>query len=370
MPRLIYQLLFFFIFFVFPLYAIRYTLSPVFAGPSSTNFELKEFNYGAGGTEDSESTNYSLFGTVGEVDLGDLSGSTYKLKPGLTETIQAGVVPTPTLGNGTDTFYNKLTLSFTDGGNPTDAQFLIAISSDNFASDTRYIQADQTVGASEVWRTFSQWSNGSLTITGLNPSTTYYVKIASRQGNYTQSRYSEIASENTVDTSITFSISGVSSGQTIEGVTTDIATTDTAAAFGELTINQVKEGASLLDVTTNAASGYTVTVAQTDNLQTAQNVVFTQVSSTNESPSAWPGSVTKGAYGYHSGDNGLGTGTPDRFQSNNTFAKFETAAKEVAYSNQAVTGDQNYIVYSIEAGPAQEAGNYSHTLLYIATAIF
>lgn len=346
------------------------TIPSVLAGPTSTNFELKEFNYGAGGTEDSESTNYSLFGTVGEVDLGDLSGSTYKLKPGLTETIQAGVVPTPTLSNNGNTYYNKLSLNFSNGGNPTDAQFLIAISTDDFVADTRYIQADQTIGASQAWRTFAQWSNGSFNILSLNPSTTYYVKISSRQGYYTQSPFSGTDSEATVDTNITFTIGGVSSGQSVEGVTTDIATTSTEAAFGELQFNQVREGASLLTVDTNAQSGYTVTVAQTGALQTTTGDTFDLVSGTNESPSTWPSTGAAGAYGYHTSDASLGTGTQDRFLSDNTFARFEATAKEVAYGNTAVSNEQTHIVYSIEAGQAQEAGHYAHTITYIASAIY
>lgn len=343
---------------------------PVFAGPASPNFELKDYGFGAGGSENSFSPNYSVLGTVGEVEQGRPSSTNFKAGAGLVYTLQANVPPAPDFSNPSH-WYNKLKLIIATGLNPTDAQYTIAISSDAFVSDTRYVQTDHTPGASPVWQTYAAWGGVTgFNVIGLLPNVTYTVKVAARQGNYTQVPYGPTASAATEYPKITFSVSGVPSGTTIDGMTTDVTTTNTDASFGELPFNTAQEAASLLTTTTTASLGYTVTVAQSDDLQTYNNIVFPRVAGTNAVPSVWPASVATGAYGYHTSDHTLGTGNTTRFTDGNTFAQFETTPREVAYNSGPIDPDTAYVVYSIETGKGQPAGSYSHTLTYIATGIF
>lgn len=359
--------------FQFSIFNFSTYLSPVFAGPASENFELVEHGFGSGGTVDSTSENFGLFGMLGETDAGKGTSENYQTLPGLTYTVQANLPPAPVFTNP-DNYYNRLHIIINNGSNPDDSEFAIAISDDNFGTDTRYVQNDNTVGTTlgaEDWQTYAGWGSGSGEyIIGLQPGTTYTVKVAAKQGDYTQTGFGPTDQAATVNPSISFTIEGITSGTTLEGVTTDITTTSTQAGFGELPFNQLREGASRLTVTTNATSGYTVSVRQTDDLKAASGTVFPPVSGTNSAPAGWPGSVITGAYGYHSSDATLGTGTTTRFTADDTFAQFSSTASEVAYSGTPVSSEITNIIYSIETGSGQEAGNYSHTITYIATGVF
>ncbi len=341
--------------------------------PASTNYKLHDFGFGGGGVGDSTSTNYRLNGIVGEESSGGTAtGSTYNLGPGLIFTQQANEPIAPTFTNPAN-YYNKLHLVVNTASNPTDTKFAIAISTDNFTT-TQYIQSDYTVGSalgSEDYLTYANWGGASgVDIIKLAENTTYKVKVKAIQGTFTETAYGPTASAATVTPTMDFDLGGVASGTSIDGVTTDITTAANTISFGELVFNQTTEGASLLTVTTNAVSGYTVTVKQTGPLVSTSGTVFPTVSGTNASPSAWPTSLIDGAYGYHTSDHALGTGSTTRFATSNTFAQFDSTFREVAYSSAPVTSEVTYLVYSIETGKGQEAGDYSHSLTYVAAGIF
>lgn len=185
-------------------------IKPVLAGPQSTTYELKEYGVNSGGTEGSNSTSYSLFGVAGEPDTGKIQSTTYQANNGLIYTIIANVPPAPALTNPSS-YYNKLKLVLATGGNPTDTQFAIAISTDNFATDTKYVQSDNTVGAvlgPEDWQTYATWGGASgFNIIGLASSTTYTVKVAAKQGNFTQSPWGPTAQAATVGAQFSLSVS-------------------------------------------------------------------------------------------------------------------------------------------------------------------
>lgn len=355
--------------FLFLISIVSFAL-PVLAGPVSNNYELKEYGFGAGGTENSTSTNYKVLGVAGEVESSKSTSTNYQAGAGLVYTMMANVPPAPAFTNPAN-YYNKLHLILNTGGNPTDTLFAIAISTDNFASDTKYVQADRTPGSAPVWQNYSSWGGGTgIDVIGLLPNQAYFVKVAAKQGNFTVGPFGPVSTVSTDYPLITFSISGVSSGTSIEGISTDITTTAAQASYGELQFDQVLEAASLLSVTTSANSGYTVAVSQTGDLVTVDNIVFPKVAGTNALPDIWPTSVTNGAYGYHTSDHSLGTGNTSRFTSNNTYAKFETTPREIAYNGGPVTSDTTYMIYAIEVGKGQPAGSYSHTINYIATGVF
>jgi len=92
--------------------------------------------------------------------------------------------------------------------------------------------------------------------------------------------------------------------------------------------------------------------------------VFPVVSGTNASPSAWPVTILTGAYGYHTTDGSLGSGTANRFSAADTFAQFDTTAREIAYAAAPVTNEATSVVVAIQAGKGQPPGSYSHTVVY------
>jgi hypothetical protein len=184
-------------------------MSLFFVLPASTNYQLKDFGYGGGGVANGTSTNYAIEGIVGEQNAGKLDGATYDIGPGLQFTNQANVPPTPTFTNPSS-YYNKLKIVLDTGGNPSDTKFAIAISTDSFASDTRFVQSDDTVGSTlgnEDYQTYTNWGGaGGTLIIGLVPGTTYQVKVKAMQGKFTETGYGPTASAATINPTMTFDI--------------------------------------------------------------------------------------------------------------------------------------------------------------------
>lgn len=216
--------------------------------PASTNFEMHDFGIGAGGVGVGTSTNYAVGGVVGEVSGSNLSGTTYDLGPGLQFARQTNTPAAPTITNPSN-YYNKLRVNIDNGSNPTDTLFAIAISTDNF-STTNYVQADQTIGSTPVYQTYSTWGGGSgALVIGLQPSTTYYVKVKAVQTAYTESAYSSVASVATVTPTLSYDID-VSSSDSESGPPYIVA-------FGTLSVGSVTTASNKIwvDLDTNAEQG-------------------------------------------------------------------------------------------------------------------
>ncbi len=223
------------------------------AAPATSNYRLSSFGFGSGGTADSGTANYSLSGITGEVSGDTTQTANYAVKPGQTQTKQANV-PTVTLSNPSQ-YYNKLKVVIGPEGNPTDAKFAIAISSDNFAT-TRYVQNDNTVASTlgaEDYQTYSLWggSGGALVI-GLQPGTTYKVKAKAVHGAYTESGYGPESTAATVEPSLSFAL------------TTDLQSSPPfSLAFSDLLASTIVDAPQKIwaDFATNGDSGGMVYIA-------------------------------------------------------------------------------------------------------------
>jgi hypothetical protein len=171
---------------------------------------------------------------------------------------------------------------------------------------------------------------------------------------------------------LTFSISGLESGTSTEGIVTDVATTPTSVPFGTLTINGDKKAAQRLTVTTNAAQGYQIFVLEDQAFLNQRNEMISPVAAPNESPAGWStacSSTLPGCYGYHAGDDTL-AGSSVRFAPNDSYAKFETTAKEVAFSSIPVTDRTTDIVFRTLARTNQPEGTYQNSIAYILVAVY
>lgn len=219
--------------------------------PASNNYALRDYTWGGGGTEGSDSTNYSMNAVLGEVSENQLTGTNYNTLPGLAFTQMAAVPSAPTLAN-TSNYYNQLRLTIATSDNPSDTLYAVAISTDNF-STTQYVQSDNTIGASlgsEDWQTYTNWGGASGEfIVGLDPGTTYYVKVKAQHGGFTETSWGPVASTATSSLAISFDI--------------DVASTDTESSapyeldFGSLTPGSVTTTSDQvwIDLATNAANG-------------------------------------------------------------------------------------------------------------------
>lgn len=176
--------------------------------PTGTSYKLESYGVGSGGTANSTSSSYAMEGISGETSGTQMTGTTYNGGSGLITTQLANVPAAPTLTN-TSNWYNKLKLVINDGGNATDATFAVAISSDNFVT-TQYVKSDFTVGSSLAitdYQTYALWGSATgVNIVGLQPNTTYKVKVRAMHGKFTESGYSAIATAATVNPSLTFDL--------------------------------------------------------------------------------------------------------------------------------------------------------------------
>ena len=176
------------------------------AGPASSNFQLEEYGFGAGGVASSSSENFLFSGAAGEVETASLSSANYLALPGLTYTLQPNI-PAPTFTNPSN-YYNKLLLKVNNAGYPSDTLFAIQISTDpNFLNSVNYVLADDTLGLSPVFQTYTAWGGASgFNIIGLTTGTTYYARVAAKRGVYQQGPWGAVASAATVNATFTFNI--------------------------------------------------------------------------------------------------------------------------------------------------------------------
>jgi hypothetical protein len=188
-----------------------------------------------------------------------------------------------------------------------------------------------------------------------------------------------------VDTTFTFTISGITSTSTIpsvNGETLTGTTTATALPFGTLAPGVAKTLGQQLNVTTNAAGGFSVTVVEDTNLQSATGADIDLFSNgaTTSTPIAWTAPTntlgqewTYGHIGVTSDDASLSAG--DEFGAQLFAGNFNTA-RQVFYHNGPSDGTTNSIgsttvAFKVQIGSLQEAGNdYTNTLTYVATPTF
>lgn len=210
---------------------------------------------------------------------------------------------------------------------------------------------------------------------GATPNTTFFFRLVDVNTGIavplqSGASYPSLA---TGGTSLTFSIGGLPTGTTTASETTDIDTTSGAVPFGTLPIGADQVAAHRLVVTTNAQSGYGVYVLQVQGLLGNTGGEISGVSGTNAAPASWGsgcGVSAAGCFGYHTTDAVLGSGNTTRFAADDSYASFESAAREIAYDAGPVSSSTIDMVYRVEARGTQDAGDYSTNIAYIVVPTF
>lgn len=169
---------------------------------------------------------------------------------------------------------------------------------------------------------------------------------------------------------ITFTISGLPSGTSTEGVTTDVTTTPSSVPFGQLVVDSEYEAAHRLTVDTNAISGYRIIKYATQELQTDTGAIIPGINASNTIPDAWGTACTgtSSCFGYHAGDDIL-DGVGARFAVDDTYAAFSDSPETVMYNSGATT-DVEDMVYKIKVNKMQPPGDYFTSIVYIAVPTF
>ena len=224
-----------------------------------------------------------------------------------------------------------------------------------------------------------------------NPAITgsYIVRIGGTQTDKGDTRVAivdQVTVTASVDTTLTFTVAGVASGQTINGETISTTTSATAIAFGTLASGTPVVAAQDLTASTNAQNGFVVTVREDQNLLSSNGAdIDTFFDGTNVAiPTAWatPTAVlgnenTYGHMGLTSNDTDL---NGNEFYSGSVIkwaGNFFSTTTRAVFSNSGPSDGttQNIgrarVGYKILVSSLQEAAtDYTNHLIYVCTPTF
>jgi len=334
----------------------------IFVFPASTTYQLKDYGFGGGGVGNGSSGSYSVNAIGGEQSLGSLGGTAYDLGSGLTFTQQANVPPAPTFTNPSN-YYNKLKIVLDTGDNPSDTKFAIAISTDNFSSDTRYVQNDSTIGGvlgGEDYQTYASWGGAAGTlIIGLVPSTSYAVKVKAIQGKFTETGYGPTATASTVSPRLTFDI---------DVSALDEENSATATSFGNLFAGTVTDSDKKVwvDFDTNGESGGRVYVYSNNAGLLSTRAAYTIGTVTGNLTA-----LTEG-FGAQSltATNGLSE-TVLYDQTGNNVGTVDTSIREIFTASAPTTGGRGSFLFKAKSSAVTPAANdYTESITVVAAASF
>ncbi len=170
----------------------------------------------------------------------------------------------------------------------------------------------------------------------------------------------------TVDPALTFTISAIASGSTVNSATTTVTTTPTTIPFGTVTSGANAIAAHDMTVVTNAGSGYTVYTRYSGALTSGTNTIA-DFAGSNATPTAFTAAGTEG-FGYTTSSTSL-AGTAARFNSNK-WAAFTTTGVEVAHSIAPVSSDVTRIGYQIGISGTTKAGSYTTSVILTAVPMY
>jgi len=265
----------------------------------------------------------------------------------------------------------------------------------NVSSQTITIESGTDVIGAGATVTIQIGTNATAGVTGVNQitnpatSTSYEIDV-DVAGNDTGSTRVAIVDNVTVtasvDTLFTFTVAGVSALTSVNtNDTTGGDTTATAIPFGALQADTASTAAQTLEVSTNAANGFVVTVQVDQQLLSAngadidgfRNGSFDSTPVAWEAPGATPGNENEyGHWGISSADTTLTAGLSDLYTGGDNFVSASTTPVEVfrhdGPSDGTVAGEGNTeVIYKIETSALQEAAtDYTATLTYVATPVF
>ncbi len=260
----------------------------------------------------------------------------------------------------------------------------------DITSGTATIGANATVTI-EIGLNATSGATGDTEITNPGTATSYEIDLefgtANDSGTTIVAIVDTVTVRAAVDTSFTFAVAGVNAGESVNNIGTDdtsATTTATEVPFGNFNGAEARTAAQNLTVSTNAASGFVVTV-QTDQQLTAESGAvidgFANGSFT-ASPTGWiqPSETigqlnTYGHWGLSSNDTTLTDGLTDLYSGGDNYVSASTTPVEVFRNDGPSAGSDDGIgtatvIYKLETTDLQEAGEYTATLTYVATPVF
>jgi len=329
------------------------------AVPTSTNFTLKDYDFGSGGGS-SSSTNYRLDGSTGtQTGKGDQTSTNYRVKGGELATQNANVPPAPSWTNPSSE-YSRLKLVINTGGNPSDVKFQVAISTDAFVTITNYVQTDNTIGNTNdatTYQTYASWGSATgVWIVGLSPGVTYTVKVRALQGAFSGSAFGPTIAAATISPTLTFSVG-----------TSLTSTPPYAITFASLPAGVVTTGNATANIglTTNALAGGLVYVMSSGGLTSAR-AATTIPSATADLSVAATGYGAIVATATQSSGGPFTSMAPFNNTLNNV-GGLTTALQPILTSQAAITGGTSTINLKAKASSTTPSStDYTDTLIFVA----
>jgi hypothetical protein len=374
--------------------------------PTSTNYQLLDLSLNAGGSTGS-STNYSLLSTAGDfTDNPAINSTTYKIKGGVQSSFLANVptvscFETTTNGSSSCTTgpsylntngmyrvcgnggcYNRARFEINGNGNPTDTLYAVQISTDNFASDIKYIDGTSFEIETSSTRTLadylseSAWESPTFNIKGLTQNTQYWIRVTALHGNFTESDPSSVATATTANAIVTFDI---------DIAPTTGTATETAGPYvvdlGQVIRNGlVKTGPNLIwfDAETNANGGIAVVQRGTNGGLKSSTTLTTITSATADLSSAAKGFgiqsyYTAQSYQAGSGQGNLGTltGTTNYIGAGDNVGIVATTDKQIYYATLPLYAGRGALYVKAKAdGTVPTASNYTEDITFTVAGLF
>lgn len=200
----------------------------------------------------------------------------------------------------------------------------------------------------------------------------------------------------TVDPSLTFTITGASSGANRCGTTTDVTATATSVPFGSVSLAAFNDASQQLSAVTNASGGYAVTMISDDQLSIGgdhtteiANTDCDSENCTDTTSGEWSTENDVSGFGFslenvdattvpfqYSTATGNCTGTycarmiPSTATASETPDDSDTALSIMSKSTIPTTTEDLYVCYRLTVATTQTAGDYENNVTYVATATF
>jgi hypothetical protein len=324
----------------------------------NSTYELNSYSIGAGSGTNMSNSTYSGQASLGETAQSKALGGSNTDETGGIQTEQLAVPQAPTLSNGSGTYYNKLGIALNNSMGtstyPTDVTFAIEIATTSSFTSPNYVQTGGVLGASPFYQSYASWGGASGSyIVNLNPSTTYYVKVAAMQGKYTNTAFGPSTSLATVAPSITFTVS------------------PNSVALGSLLAGSVVTSSNVsFGLTTNAGSGGNVFVSGTNNGLRSANNGYTINALSGDLASSSEGFGLQATGSSQSSGGPFTINSPYNGNANNVGSENTSFAQLFTTANPITSGTATLVVQAKSATSDPTGSDYTETLNFIASASF
>ena len=274
-------------------------------------------------------------------------------------------------------YYHSFTCNYTGLSTADPLEFIITgLINPAPANYIKELQVNRTIGSMDVMNVSGTQYSGSGAVVSTSSSFVGYG--------------SSVTMRVKVLPQLTFILNGIGNGQAVcSGIQTNVATSGVLVPFGSISNTNFIDAAQKLNVTTNAANGYVVTVIANDQMGLdgqscpGDGDIVTCIPGYGSTTTASDWTVNDGrGFGYTlnvvDGDDYLNNGLPNvhtSFTATDGWRAFADKANgdqpiQIINNLRSTNGDEIDICYRIMSSASNMPGDYRSTLTYTVTASF